>query len=166
MRRVLVTHSIRQFPLHFPSSASPCAITFQLDSTVRQHKTVPNPETASHTVLARPLSWRDANHSGHVIPNWESIYISSPYYGIPNSTYSIAIPIIQERHLFSPPYWLRYRRKQCTDVHIRFEVFAEIKFQFVAQSCRQLPFGMNLPLPGLRVVEVKVDTAESSRGIV
>ena len=32
--RVLATHSIRQFPLHFPSSASPCAITFQLDSTV------------------------------------------------------------------------------------------------------------------------------------
>ena len=31
--RVLATHSIRQFPLHFPSLASPCAITFQLDST-------------------------------------------------------------------------------------------------------------------------------------
>ena len=30
--RVLVTHSIRQFPLQFPSRASPCAITFQLDS--------------------------------------------------------------------------------------------------------------------------------------
>ena len=34
--RVLATHSIRQFPLHFPSRASPCAITIQLDS--------PNPE--------------------------------------------------------------------------------------------------------------------------
>jgi hypothetical protein len=31
--RVLVTHSIRQLPLHFPSRASPCAITFKLDST-------------------------------------------------------------------------------------------------------------------------------------
>jgi len=31
--RVLATHSIRYFPLHFPSRASPCAITFQLDST-------------------------------------------------------------------------------------------------------------------------------------
>jgi hypothetical protein len=30
--RVLATQSIRQFPLHFPSRASPCAITFQLDS--------------------------------------------------------------------------------------------------------------------------------------
>ena len=30
--RVLATHSIRQFPLHFASRASPCAITFQLDS--------------------------------------------------------------------------------------------------------------------------------------
>jgi hypothetical protein len=31
--RVLATHSIRQFPLHIPSSASPCAITFQLVPT-------------------------------------------------------------------------------------------------------------------------------------
>jgi len=31
--RVLATHSIRQFPLHFPSRASPYAITLQLDST-------------------------------------------------------------------------------------------------------------------------------------
>jgi len=33
--RALATHSIRQFPLHFPSRASPCAITFQLDSTTQ-----------------------------------------------------------------------------------------------------------------------------------
>ena len=31
--KVLATHSIRQFPLRFLSSASPCAITFQLAST-------------------------------------------------------------------------------------------------------------------------------------
>jgi len=31
--RALATHSIRQFPLHFPSRASPCATTFQLEST-------------------------------------------------------------------------------------------------------------------------------------
>ena len=30
--RVLTTHSIRQFPLHFRFRASPCTITFQLDS--------------------------------------------------------------------------------------------------------------------------------------
>jgi hypothetical protein len=42
--RVLATHSVRQFPLHFPSHALPCAITFQLESTavvallcLRQH---------------------------------------------------------------------------------------------------------------------------------
>ena len=32
---VLATHCIRQFLLHFPSRASPCAITFQLESTHR-----------------------------------------------------------------------------------------------------------------------------------
>ena len=31
--RVLDTHSVRQFPLQFPSHASPCAITFQLGRT-------------------------------------------------------------------------------------------------------------------------------------
>jgi len=31
--RVLATHSIRQFPFHFPTRASPCAITYQLEST-------------------------------------------------------------------------------------------------------------------------------------
>jgi hypothetical protein len=31
--RVLATQSIRQFPLHFPSRVSPCAITFQMDYT-------------------------------------------------------------------------------------------------------------------------------------
>ena len=37
--RVLATHSIRQFPLHFPSRASPCAITFQLDSnTIKDNR--------------------------------------------------------------------------------------------------------------------------------
>jgi hypothetical protein len=36
MWRVLATHSIRQYPLHFPSRASPCAITFKLDSTAKE----------------------------------------------------------------------------------------------------------------------------------
>ena len=31
--RVLATHSVHQFTLHFPSRASPCVIMFQLDST-------------------------------------------------------------------------------------------------------------------------------------
>ena len=31
--RVLAAHSIRQFPLYFPSPASPCVITFQPEST-------------------------------------------------------------------------------------------------------------------------------------
>jgi len=39
LKRVPATHSIRQFPLHFPFRASPCAITFQLDSTKQGRKT-------------------------------------------------------------------------------------------------------------------------------
>ena len=33
--RVLATHSIRQFPLHFPSRESQCAITFQTQSNTQ-----------------------------------------------------------------------------------------------------------------------------------
>jgi len=33
--RVLATHSIRQFPLHLPSRASPCAIMFQSHYTLQ-----------------------------------------------------------------------------------------------------------------------------------
>ena len=33
--RVLATHSIRQFPLHFPSRASPCATRFRTSSTTK-----------------------------------------------------------------------------------------------------------------------------------
>jgi len=36
--RVLATHSIRQLPFHFPSRASPCAITFQLHSSTATRK--------------------------------------------------------------------------------------------------------------------------------
>jgi hypothetical protein len=35
--RVLATRSIRQLPLHFPSRSPPCAITFQLESTILFH---------------------------------------------------------------------------------------------------------------------------------
>jgi len=34
--RVLATHSIRQFPLHFPSCASPCVIRFQMHSSTER----------------------------------------------------------------------------------------------------------------------------------
>ena len=37
--RVLATHSIRKFPLHFPSRASPCAIRFQTHSTTTELET-------------------------------------------------------------------------------------------------------------------------------
>ena len=51
--RVLGTHSIRQLPLHFPSRASPCAITFQLDSTqFRLHR------NSSNTHIWSTFGWR------------------------------------------------------------------------------------------------------------
>ena len=67
--RVLATHSIRQFSLYFPSRASPCTITFELDSTsilcnlkVPYRPLVPNPShinpvyTLSTQVFLRSIS--------------------------------------------------------------------------------------------------------------
>jgi hypothetical protein len=46
--RVLATHSIREFPLHFPTRTSPCAIRFQLDSKTRK----------SLYVQTRDINWK------------------------------------------------------------------------------------------------------------
>jgi hypothetical protein len=51
--RVLATHSIRQFLLHFPSRASPCAITFRTQSTCVQLRHYSCPQyLSSFTCLA------------------------------------------------------------------------------------------------------------------
>ena len=47
--RVLATHSIRQFPLHFPSRASPCATRFRTSST-----TCCYPTNSLHALWRRP----------------------------------------------------------------------------------------------------------------
>jgi hypothetical protein len=49
--RLLATHSIRQFPVHFPSRASPCAIRFQLDSTQQQSRVESSPVQSSPVQL-------------------------------------------------------------------------------------------------------------------
>jgi hypothetical protein len=63
--RVLATHSIHQFPLHFPFHASPCAITFQLESTnnVRlqtEHKTLLKTLKGSQLKIPERI-WEDIN---------------------------------------------------------------------------------------------------------
>jgi len=49
--RVMATHSIRLFPLHFPTHASPCAITFQPDSTCFRLLTISVDTTVLQTAL-------------------------------------------------------------------------------------------------------------------
>ena len=58
--RVLVTHSIRQLPLHFPSRASPCAITFRMDSAVfRLTFEIPTPGILSLSCPVLSLVWAE-----------------------------------------------------------------------------------------------------------
>ena len=64
--RVLATHSIHQFPLHFPSRASPCAITFQLDSTTSPQEHTCRPlwsfslgSNQVRCVLSRDIDWHN-----------------------------------------------------------------------------------------------------------
>jgi hypothetical protein len=57
--RVLATHSIRQFPLHFPSRASPCAIIFQLDSTFHGRNGNAPSQAPVQNNKKSDLQWRD-----------------------------------------------------------------------------------------------------------
>jgi hypothetical protein len=63
--RVLATHSIRQFPLHFPSRASPCAITLHLDSTKTEnalrHTSVPQYVVMAWCLTHKVITWPTLN---------------------------------------------------------------------------------------------------------
>ena len=56
--RVLATHSIRQFPLHFPSPASPCATTFrtQYTSVFFSRDTI-HRSVSTHFLARGRISW-------------------------------------------------------------------------------------------------------------
>ena len=62
--RVLATHCIRQFHLHFLSRASPCAITFQLDSSTCQIQVL-RVFVGFTTKPLRPLQNRIQNFTVH-----------------------------------------------------------------------------------------------------
>ena len=51
--RILATHSIRRFPLHFPARASPCVITLQLDYTNRTEGWLGHEPVCCRTPLLR-----------------------------------------------------------------------------------------------------------------
>jgi hypothetical protein len=63
--RVLATHSIRQFPRHFPSRASPCAITFQKQSTYASFG------IAVFAVTVPLVLWRCVSRNFQVYFQWQ-----------------------------------------------------------------------------------------------
>ena len=66
--RVLATHSIRQFPFHFSSRASPCVITFQLESTHRlrgPERQCGRSEADENTVVKHKLERWSVSTPGH-----------------------------------------------------------------------------------------------------
>ena len=46
--RLMATHSIRQFPLHFPSCASPCTTRFRTSSTLFLVQAIASPLASLH----------------------------------------------------------------------------------------------------------------------
>ena len=73
--RVLATHTIRQFPLHFPSRASPCAITFQLDSTTN----LVHPKYLDCSALLLVLAWFVficLYPDSHILFYYEALYMA------------------------------------------------------------------------------------------
>ena len=70
--RVLATHFIRQFPLHFPSRVSPCATTFQPESTAKT--------LYIRNVLALFLHMLHIYSSCETLPLWKYIIILGVYF--------------------------------------------------------------------------------------
>ena len=57
--RVLATHSIRQFPLHFPSRASPCATRFRTSSNNTAHVKLASVQVEIHGAELWPISFTE-----------------------------------------------------------------------------------------------------------
>ena len=67
--RVLATHCIRQLPFHFPSRASPWAITFQLESTNRKPQEIYF-EAARHQWATQKMWKRIEDNPTHYCGMW------------------------------------------------------------------------------------------------
>jgi len=96
--RVLANHSIRQFPLHFPSRASPCAITFQLWSTPLLKTEQPN-ATAQR---GRSL-WHSVPCLSDHTASWQLHTNTSSYFNEFASSVGLEIGRISRNH--PPPPW-------------------------------------------------------------
>jgi len=103
--RVLATHSIRQFPLHFPSRASPYAVTFQQESTIFRMKALP-PYSRSMRgkcdCFTFPVHWSHwpVQGSGYFHPRQSFLQSGSPTcspYALPSCRW--------EQEFFPNPYF-------------------------------------------------------------
>jgi hypothetical protein len=87
--RVLATHTIRQFPRHFSSRASPCAITFQLESTYACSLSIMGSGSTAQLIRSLATSWncvlsftpmqfyhRNKNFS-NTVTNWREDWMDS-----------------------------------------------------------------------------------------
>jgi len=81
--RVLATLSIRLFPLHFPSRASPCAIIFQLESTTQTNKNTPG--CSQLMSLLRPKPEHHSNKSSDTV-NLTTQLMSYEYEALPKKS--------------------------------------------------------------------------------
>jgi hypothetical protein len=111
VRRVLATHFIRQFPLHFPTRASLCAITFQLDSTTRAEDThrLSNRRTQQHKPQQRGIFWS----TQYFVSSYPDIYVLSVqtflWCGVP--TWRLRTP-----NQWCPTRWPARRRNSASPI--------------------------------------------------
>jgi len=87
--RVLATHSIRQFPLHFPSHASPCATTFR--TQYKKDVTANIMFSAIHTPHTKS---EEQYHLQYSILCIGSLYSCSPFFSPTiNSIFCLVFPL-------------------------------------------------------------------------
>ena len=107
--RVLAIHSIRRFPLHFPSRASPCAITFQLDSTTWFPLIAPSACVKFHNAW---YCFKTANHYWCVFGLWKDMHSAKWNETLTPLTYYSKILIFLLLILYFSRYRTKVRRRK------------------------------------------------------
>jgi len=97
--RVLTTHSILQFPLHFPSLASPCAIKFQTQSNIRTQSSVLS--CKSKSLLVKCHAGTEVQNCSctlfNAISSWSYVVIATPRRFYPQEI--APLPIVEKAGL-------------------------------------------------------------------
>ena len=103
--RVLATNSLRQFPLHFPSRASPCTIRLRTSST----SSLFGPNVLLSTLFSNTLSPRSSLNVSNIVTTIFTVVTNLPLF-FPSCRLHFAVQNILSQSAVTPYHDLSKRR--------------------------------------------------------